>query len=103
MKSLGFGYSSWTAISEGVIELMCSAFVDDVDLVHSGKSNLTPSSEIATEMQQVLDTWDGLIRVTGGALEKDKSYWYLIDYERRKGKWCYKSIGSTPGENLTVQ
>jgi hypothetical protein len=41
-----------------------------------------------------------LIRVTGGALEKDKSYWYLIDYERRQGKWCYKSPGSLPGELL---
>ena len=34
---------------------------------------------------------------TGGALEKSKSYWYLIDYECRQGRWTYKSISSMPG------
>ena len=49
-------------------------------------------------MQGVLDNWDGLLRATGGALEKSKSYWYLLDYERRNGKWCYKSLQSIPGD-----
>jgi hypothetical protein len=100
MKSQGYGYSSWTAISDAAIELVCSAFVDDTDLVHSGPSNSTPGAAIIDDLQTVLDTWDGLLRATGGALEKSKSYWYLIDYERRQGKWGYKSISSTPGELL---
>ncbi|MGL4350682.1 MAG: hypothetical protein ACRCT2_09010, partial [Plesiomonas shigelloides] len=100
MKSLGFGYSSWTAISNAVIELVCSMFVDDADLVHSGKTNDTSSEEVATELQEALDAWDQLLRHTGGALEKDKSYWCLIDYTRSEGKWRYKSINATPGQLL---
>jgi hypothetical protein len=100
MRSLGFGYSSWAAISRAAIDLVGIQFVDDCDLVHSGHSNNTPVATIAEEMQQALDSWDGLLRATGGALEKEKSYWYLIDYERRKGKWGYKSPASTPGELL---
>ena len=97
MRSLGFGYSSWAAISKAVIDLVCFQFVDDTDLVHSGKDNYTTGEQVAQEMQDVLDHWDGLLRVTGGALEKAKSYWYLIDYERRQGKWRYKPPSATPG------
>ena len=100
MRSMGFGYSSWSAISKGVVDLVCSAFIDDNDLVHSGPTNDTPASVVLEGMQSALDTWDGLLRVTGGALEMQKSYWYLIDFERRKGKWCYKPTSANPGELL---
>jgi exonuclease III len=98
MRSQGFGYKSWSAISKSVIQLVCSAFVDDTDLVHSGATNQVSGTVVAEEMQQVLDTWDGLLRASGGALEKQKSFWYLIDYERRDGAWHYKSMGSQPCE-----
>jgi hypothetical protein len=97
MRSLGFGYESWSAISRDVIKLVCSAFVDDTDLVHSGADNLTDGATLIVEMQNVLDHWDGMLRATGGALKKSKSYWYLLDYERRNGRWNYKSIESLPG------
>ena len=100
-RSMGFGYSSWSAISKSVVDLVCSAFIDDNDLVHSGPTNDTPASVVLEGMQSALDTWDGLLRVTGGALEMQKSYWYLIDlFERRKGKWCYKPSSANPGELL---
>jgi hypothetical protein len=33
------------------------------------------------EMQAVMDTWEGRIRATGGALEPSKCHWYLIDFK----------------------
>ena len=29
----------------------------------------------------VVDTWEGILRATGGELQPDKSYWYIIDYQ----------------------
>ena len=70
MRSTGFGYSSWSAISKGVVDLVCSAFIDDNDLVHSGPTNDTPASVVLEGMQSALDTWDGLLRVTGGTFPR---------------------------------
>jgi hypothetical protein len=102
MRSLGFGYNSWSAISRAVLKILCVAFVDDTDIVHSGPSNDTTATQVALEMQDMLDNWDGLLRVTGGALEKAKSYWYLLDYAQRKNKWCYKTTAATPAELLLL-
>jgi hypothetical protein len=49
-------------------------------------------------MQKVFDTWEGLLRTTGGALRDDKSYWYLLDYNFRGGVWKYRSIEEMPGD-----
>ena len=98
MRSLGFGYKSWNAISKAVMELLCIQFVDDTDLIQSGHDNNSSGPTIVAEMQEVLDNWDGLLRATGGALEHSKSYWYLLDYHRRGGKWCYKPPSAVPGD-----
>ena len=80
MHDLGYGYHSATAITNLLLQLVCFKFVDDADLVQSGISNYTPASEVLQMMQHALDCWDGLLRATGGALEKSKSYCYLLDY-----------------------
>jgi hypothetical protein len=80
MRSQGCGYSSFSALTRKALQILCVEFVDDTDLVHSGSSNRTPGTQVATEMQDMLDLWDGLLRATGGALEKQKSYWYMLDY-----------------------
>ena len=48
-------------------------------------------------MQTVLNHWDGLLRATGGALEKSKSYWYLLDYAYNQGRWTLKPQFVNPG------
>ena len=46
-------------------------------------------------MQKSLDTWQGTLYTTGGALDwgdKDKCYWYCIHYVwNTKGRWQYAS------------
>jgi len=53
------------------------AFVDDMDLwvLMEGSG----SSPIATHLQAVLTNWEGLLKVTGGALVPNKCFWYLVD------------------------
>jgi hypothetical protein len=98
MKLLGFDYKIRSSVSRSLLKILCVAFVDDTDLFHSGNSNSTSGTEVALQMQSILDHWDNLIQITGGALEKSKSYWYLLDYTFRQGKWTYKPINSVPGK-----
>ena len=51
---------------------------------------------IATEMQQGLDLWEGLLKVMGGALVPAKSFWYLIDFQWKEGRWHYATDDETP-------
>ena len=98
MKSLGYGYAAQMAITWTVFHLLGFAFVDDANIIHSGSSNTTPACQVLTEMQAVLDHWDGLLRATGGALEKSKSYWYLLDYAFHQGRWVVKPQSANPGQ-----
>jgi hypothetical protein len=89
MKAAGFGYSTWSAISHRAIELVCFAFVDDTDLVHSVSDPTTPTSTLIHQAQEALRTWEGLIRASGGDLAHDKSYWYLLEVIHRNGCWQF--------------
>ena len=98
MRSLGHGYSATSAISHAPTAMVCFEYVDDADIAASGPTNHTTGPQVLFKMQAALDSWDGLLRITGGALEKMKSYWYLIDYECRQGRWSYKSPQSVMGD-----
>ncbi len=57
---------------------------------------------LITEMQAVVDTWEGGLRASGGALVPAKSYWYLIDWVWEQGKWNYATQVDISG-NLTIR
>jgi hypothetical protein len=40
-------------------------------------------------MQTLLNEWEGGLRAAGGASKPTKSFWYLIDFERRNMGWQY--------------
>jgi hypothetical protein len=80
MRSAGYGFRHWMAMSNRVLNVVCFAFVDDADLPHTSDKEAT-GEETLEEMQDILDTWDGGIWATGGALVPSKSYWYLVDFK----------------------
>ena len=47
------------------------AFVDDTDLVASAPTHLYNDYEVIQKMQTSLDTWQGCLTTTGGALDWD--------------------------------
>jgi hypothetical protein len=53
------------------------SFVDDTDTIQSGQPGGN-FQVLATRMQAAMGTWEGVLRATGGALEPEKSFWYLI-------------------------
>jgi hypothetical protein len=98
MRQQGFGLNIVTVFSALSVVLAGYAFVDDTDIIHAAPGVYTKGEELVPQMQCVLDTWEGLLRATGGALRDDKSYWYLLDYIFRGGVWKYRSIEDMPGD-----
>jgi hypothetical protein len=117
LKTAGFGFSVCTVISGDEFSFVCYTFVDDSNVVHStqdsdtvnetGMTTITDKTEkaittLVTEMQQVVDTWEGGLRASGGALVPDKSYWFLIHFIFENNRWRYARIEETPG-NITIR
>jgi hypothetical protein len=95
LKTAGFGFKVQNVMSNETFSFVCYAFVDDTDLVHSSTDDLGLEALIH-EMQEVVDTWEGGLRASGGALVPDKSYWYLIHFTFTNNQWRYSSIEDTP-------
>jgi hypothetical protein len=103
LKTAGFGFRVRTVISGDEFSFVCYTFVDNSDVVHSsidGPSEDT--SELVAEMQEAIDTWEGGLRASGGALVASKSFWFLIHFVFECNRWRYARIHETPGE-LTIR
>jgi hypothetical protein len=103
LKTAGFGFSVRTVLSQEEFSFVCYTFVDDSDVVHSTMEPYTSDIEdLVVEMQQVVDTWEGGLRASGGALVPAKSYWFLIHFIFDRNRWRYARLQETPGE-LTIR
>ena len=79
-----------TPISQIPLELCGFAFVDDTDLVCTVPDS-DSSCDTLQKMQSMVDTWEGVAKTTGGAIETspDKSWWYLVDFKWKNGEYSY--------------
>ena len=82
-----------SAFSGLTIVLIGFLFVDDTDLVIMGNSD-DSVMDVILKMQKAIDFWNGILRVSGGALKPEKCYWYLAQFEWKKGK--HKLIHNSP-------
>jgi hypothetical protein len=48
-------------------------------------------------MQDVVDTWEGGLRASGGTLIPTKSYWFLIQFVFKCSRWRYTRLEECPG------
>ena len=103
LRAKGFGFKSKTVLTGETYRFVCYTFVDDTDTIHSATDHATPTYQVVSEMQQVINTWEGGLRATGGALSPSKSYWYLVSmqWDQRQQKWRYNTMDETPGQ-LTI-
>ena len=52
------------------------AYADDCDLFQVGDDPV----EVLSSMQNLINSWGGLMKVTGAVVRADKCWWYLLDY-----------------------
>jgi hypothetical protein len=94
LRKQQLGATFRTPISKKQIQLVGYAYVDDTDIVTTTDDDdyrLT-----AERMQQGINTWEGIIDATGGQLEPTKTYWYLIHFGWKQGKWRYLTAKEAP-------
>jgi hypothetical protein len=48
-------------------------------------------------MQEAVETWEKELKITGGVILPDKTFWYLIDFKWVNGAWSYKTVADSPG------
>jgi hypothetical protein len=103
LKTAGFGFTVRTVISQDTFSFVCYTFVDDSDVVHSSMDDSSSDTdELVHEMQQVVDTWEGGLRASGGALVPSKSYWFFIHFIFERNRWRYARKEECPG-NITIR
>jgi hypothetical protein len=97
LRQLGFGFWAIAAITGAQIYTMGFAFVDDIDLFHTGQP-LQTGEDLIPEMQQAVNAWEKGITATGGSLVPSKSYWGLLDHkwDPQMATWALWSISETP-------
>ena len=93
----GLGFKAVTPITHENESIACFVYVDDVDSIHSPIPSST-HQDVCADMQRMVDIWSGGLYATGGMIEPNKSYWYLIDFKwnPRKMEWEYTSIAERP-------
>ena len=81
--------------------------MDDCNLVQSG----TDPVEVLSSIQSLINSWGSLMQIICGALSIDKSWWYLIEYVCKRGKWVASDtnlevdlvVVSSTGEFLSLK
>ena len=95
LHTQGYSTTFCSALSLGLLKLCGFSYVDDCDLIADGAT----VKEVYTKLQGTLRTWDEVMQVNGAAIAPDKCWWYLVDFQWKRGKWKYHS----PGAALQLQ
>ena len=97
MKRHNHGVNLLSAMTLSLVSIVCFAFVDDTDLVSSGKFRHSTGEESSEEFQSALDRWSRSLIVSGGALCPVKSFCYLIDFHWTGTDFVYRTKDDMPG------
>jgi hypothetical protein len=92
MMGMGFGFDFLSSISWSPVTAECFCFVDDTDLCEAAPSVEHSGEAILPKVRQAMTWWSQAIRMTGGAIRPDKSFWWLIDFawHEEKGEWKFR-------------
>ena len=74
-----------TAFTGATLQFLGFLFVDDTDLVILGEPGEN-TAQVISRLQQMVTFWNGILRVSGGALKPEKCYWYFADFTWVNGK-----------------
>ena len=98
-KQLNLGSMLQDPITTETIHTMGACFVDDIDLYTWREDTLNPG-EVWSQAQLQLEHWSCLLNATGGALNPEKCFCYLLDYKCVDGEWSY--LDTVPREMVVT-
>ena len=85
LKSRGYGTTLVTALSRQVKSLVGFTFVNNTDNFQEAPSPWSSAKTVVESTRKGLSLWSGTLAATGGGLEVEKSFWYLLDYSFKDG------------------
>jgi hypothetical protein len=94
-KQLELGVLVVDPITQESIHSMGTLFVDNTNL-YTWKDGLLDTGELWLHTQLELTQWSTQLNATGGALEPEKCFWYMLDYTCKDREWSYAEM--TPQE-----
>ena len=80
MKEEGHNTIVMSLLSGITLVLICFLFVDDTYLVVLATKNKSDTA-VYSRLQASINFWNGILRVSGGALEPDNFYWYFARFK----------------------
>ncbi len=96
MRRKGFGALYVACLSLIQLTMVCFMFVDDSDIQNTAVSTEERGEDLMEKAQLSLDCWTGTLEATGGAINPDKSYWYLLDFTWQGTSWRYRTQEEMP-------
>ncbi|CAJ1968496.1 unnamed protein product [Cylindrotheca closterium] len=92
MEAMGYGFECLSALESKLVTAQCFCFVDDTNVIEAGNTVHHSGEAICASVQDAATLWAGGIRAIGGAINPEKSFWWLIDFEwdSRTGKWKFR-------------
>lgn len=84
----GFGARFLSPMSLALICFLGEMYVDDTDLTIT-QPQYTSAVDVKEEAQASVDCWAYLLNSTGGSLNHEKCYWWMVDYICVNGEWNY--------------
>ena len=97
MTDCGHTTTITTAMTLVQMTLVSFMFVDDKELITMAVQGDSHQTLIRTA-QHKLTNWQKGLEVTGGALKREKCYWYLVTFKWRAGRWLYGTETDFPGD-----
>jgi hypothetical protein len=91
MKDENFGFMYKTSIEGKELHFMVYSFIDDTDIIRYDQPGES-FQVLMTHIQAAVDTWEGALWATGGSLEPEKTFWYLL-------RFCWKNVASISVRN----
>jgi hypothetical protein len=101
MHMEGFSTTFCQKMTSRFLSLTGFMYVDDMDLICI--SDEADSNEINEELQLMLGYWNKLVRVTGGALEPNKSGWYSFQQQWNPDKMIYEYVDNGNFGDITAR
>jgi hypothetical protein len=71
LRDSGFGCTFTSPISKEIMEFVGDLFVDDTDLIQTAEKGES-LTDVAAALQHSVETWEGRLRATGGAIVPEK-------------------------------
>jgi hypothetical protein len=102
LSQWGVGFNIIACLTFQALRMDACAFVDDTDTTHVACSTRSSGETVLHETQSTINLWEGLLKVTGGALRPDKSLWCLADVKFVGGKWRQRSSQDMLGQLSTL-